>query len=124
LLLDNIIDATIGVIGSFSLGECDDRTISSIAAELKTASFPELTEEEGNVRILVVQRIPDSVVKGDAQGRVRVFAAFAAFKEIFLDILDNWENITALLIGDDGPISAGSTGDESGCELVISFDAV
>lgn len=56
------------MIGSFSLGEGDNRTIGSIAAVLKTLSFSEMTEEEGDAQMLVVQRISDGVMKSDAHG--------------------------------------------------------
>jgi len=68
LLLDYIINATVSMIGSFSLGEGDNRTIGSIAAVLKTLSFSEMTEEEGDAQMLVVQRISDGVMKSDAHG--------------------------------------------------------
>jgi hypothetical protein len=68
LFLDYIINATVGRIGGFSLGEGDNRTIGSITTTLKTVSFSELTEKEGNVQILVVQRISNGVMESDAHG--------------------------------------------------------
>jgi hypothetical protein len=68
LFLDYIINATVGRISGFSLGEGDNRTIGAIAATLKAGSFSELTEKEGNVQILVIQRISNGVMESDAHG--------------------------------------------------------
>jgi hypothetical protein len=67
LSLDYIINAAVGMILSFDLGEGENRTIGSSTAMLKTTSFSELTGEEGNVHI-VVQRISNGVVEGETQG--------------------------------------------------------
>ena len=83
---------------------------------LRLCQLSELTEEEGNIQILVVQRKSNGVVKGDAQGRVRIFAALSAFEEVLLDVLENWEERAAFLIADDVPIRAGNTADEGSCD--------
>jgi len=68
LSLDYIINAAVGMVLSFDLGEGENRTIgSSTAMLLKTTSFSELTGEEGNVHI-VVQRISYGIVEGETQG--------------------------------------------------------
>jgi hypothetical protein len=67
LSLDYIINAAVGMILSFDLGEGENRTIGSSTAMLKTTSFSELTGEESNVHI-VVQRISNGIVEGETQG--------------------------------------------------------
>jgi len=59
---------------------------------LRLCQLSELTEEEGNIQILVVQRKSNGIVKGDAQGRVRILAALSAFEEVLLYVLENWCN--------------------------------
>jgi len=82
---------------------------------LRLRHLSELTEEEGNLHILK-QRKSNGVVKGDAQGRVRIFTARSAVEEVLLDVLENWEERAAFLITDDVPIRAGNTADEGSCD--------
>jgi hypothetical protein len=55
-------------------------------------------------------------VKGEAEGRVGILTAFAAVKEMLLDVIANLEEKAAFLIADGIPIGAGNTGNEGGCE--------
>lgn len=68
-----------------------------------------------NIRFLSCRGISDGVVKGDTQGRVRIFAAFAVIEQIRLDVLEDGEQSAALLVGDALPIRTGNTADQRGC---------
>lgn len=83
--------------------------------DLRLRHFSELTEEGSNIHILELRK-SNGVVKSDAQGRVRIFAALSAFEEVLLDVLEDWEERAAFLIADDVPIRAGNTADEGSCD--------
>jgi hypothetical protein len=65
-----------------------------------------------NIRFLSCRGISNGVVKGYTQGRVRIFATFAVIEQIRLDVLEDGEQIAALLVGDTLPIRTGNTADE------------
>jgi hypothetical protein len=118
LAIDDIISTSVGRILCFDIRVLDNGSISSSAANLKAKkSISKLTEDdpESNIHILG-HRIPDGVVKGEAQGRVCVFTAFAAVEQILLDVLENREENTACLVGSDAPIWAANTADERSCK--------
>jgi hypothetical protein len=62
-------------------------------------------------------------VEGDTQGRVRIFAAFAMVEQIRLDVLEDWEQPAALLIGDALPIWTGNAADQRSCQTISGFGA-
>jgi hypothetical protein len=66
-MLNNLINAAIGMIGSFNVIENDNRAVSSSSSGCITNSFSELEQEEWDIHILG-QRKPDSVVESDPQG--------------------------------------------------------
>ena len=68
-----------------------------------------------NIRFLSRRGISNGVVKGDTQGRVRIFAAFAMIEQIRLDVLEDGEQIAALVVGDALPIRTGNTADQPSC---------
>ncbi len=46
---------------------------------------------------------------------MRIFAAFAMVEQIRLDVLEDWEQPAALLVGDALPIWTGNTADQRSC---------
>jgi hypothetical protein len=46
---------------------------------------------------------------------VRIFAAFTMIEQVRLDVLENGEQIAALLVGDALPIRTGNTADQRSC---------
>ena len=48
-------------------------------------------KEKENIRFLSRRGISNGVVKGDTQGRVRIFATFAMIEQIRLDVLEDGE---------------------------------
>jgi hypothetical protein len=86
LTFDDVIDAGIGMVGSFNFIKNDNRTIGSLSAGFEAVSSSKLTKEERNIHVLV-QRKPDSIVESESQGGVSLFTALAAVEEIGLDVL-------------------------------------
>ena len=70
---------------------------------------------EENIRFLSRRGIPNGIVEGDPQGRVRIFATFAMIEQIRLDVLEDGEQSAALLVGDALPIRTGDTADQRSC---------
>lgn len=117
LALDDLINAIVRVISQFFLSVGVNGTIGSAAPGLKAASFSGPTgDERKNIRLLSRRGISNGIVKGDTQGRVRVFAAFATIEQIRLDVLEDGEQSAALLVGDALPIRTGDTTDQRSCD--------
>ena len=47
---------------------------------------------------------------------MRIFAAFAMIEQIRLDVLEDGEQIAALVVGDALPIRTGNTADQRSCQ--------
>ena len=72
---NNIVYAIICMVRGLLVSEYHDGTVRTVSAELA------LTKQIG--------RVPDSIVEGEAKRLVGFFVALGAFKECFLEILED-----------------------------------